>query len=267
MNTTKSNKELDDQIKRLTETYESQKGKLRLKTDETLAQRLRNENLQYDLQNMLKASNYSDWPYLLKDLYNKHFIKNGDPLMLVPKQIYNQRMESTPITSEQSQEKKENAALQDELLKQRNCVAEKLHSVAYKTDKQDKQRKELIQRLQSENVDLINDCNNMRDENKKISKRVNTLEKKFKEITGISLANIENIEQELDTFAKTSYSSRAKGAFQKSKSQPKGLRVKSFVDSGKLAIESPQKIKDMLAKNKEQIMQQNEDIKSIQVIT
>jgi hypothetical protein len=267
----KVNKSLESKSLELSASVDKQKDEIDNKTEEALNLNQKAEMVQYDLLNLLKTTNYTEWPFLLRDIYSKHFVKDSEPQTSIPKQLYSKYDKA--VTVEQRNEKLENLKLQNELLKQRDCVTEKLGNEVMRSEKLDKQRRELVVRLQKENVILIGECNKMRDENRQIAKRVAILEKKFREITGISLSHVDNIEQELDTFIRTSYTSHPSmtckpTTFQKIKNQPKQTRMQSLVEYyGKFGEgEAPQKIKDLLIKNKEQIKQQNEEMKTIQVL-
>lgn len=70
--------------------------------------------------------------------------------------------------------------VKEELLRQRNWLSTKLKSMNKSglLKKLDSQKKQ----IQEDNLKLIRDCNLLREDNTKVTKRVQMLEKKFKEI-------------------------------------------------------------------------------------
>lgn len=84
--------------------------------------------------------------------------------------------------------------IKEELIRQNNWMNNKLKSIVDKNAKVEKEKKELYSKLQKENTELIKECNMLRTSNQTISKKVLILEKKLKDISGISLSNANLIE-------------------------------------------------------------------------
>ena len=69
-------------------------------------------------------------------------------------------------------------------------------------DKLKKDKKEYVIKMQQQNSELINECNNLRHENHGVAKRIGNLEKKLKELTSISTSNPQDIEKKLEIMLK-----------------------------------------------------------------
>lgn len=88
----------------------------------------------------------------------------------------------------------EDVNIKDELIRQNNWMNNKLKSITDKNQKLEKEKKDLYLKIQKENTELIKECNMLRTSNQKISKKVLILEKKLKDISGISLSNANLVE-------------------------------------------------------------------------
>ena len=71
--------------------------------------------------------------------------------------------------------------VKEELIRQRNWLSSKLKNMKHNNKMLEAQKKS----VQSENLKLIGECNTLRDENNAIVKKVQMLEKKFKDVWGI----------------------------------------------------------------------------------
>ena len=68
--------------------------------------------------------------------------------------------------------------VKEELIRQRNWLSSKLKNMKHNNKMLEVQKKS----VQSENLKLIGECNTLRDENNAIVKKVQMLEKKFKDV-------------------------------------------------------------------------------------
>mmetsp|Transcript_17043 Transcript_17043/g.16735 ORF Transcript_17043/g.16735 Transcript_17043/m.16735 type:complete len:192 (+) Transcript_17043:1159-1734(+) len=59
-----------------------------------------------------------------------------------------------------------------------------------------------VNKIQNDNLELIYECNSLRKQNGEISKKVLVLEKKFKDLCGISVNNSEMIDSQIENFLK-----------------------------------------------------------------
>ena len=68
--------------------------------------------------------------------------------------------------------------IKEELIRQRNWLGNKLNNMKHNNKMLEVQKKS----VQSENLKLISECNRLREESKSISKKVQMLEKKLKDV-------------------------------------------------------------------------------------
>ena len=120
-------------------------------------------------------------------LYDKHFEK---------------RVKESQETRVEEESNEEEVNIKDELIRQNNWMNSKLKSIMDKNGKLEKEKKDLYLKIQKENTELIKECNMLRASNQKISKKVLVLEKKLKDISGISLSNANLVENQLEGFLK-----------------------------------------------------------------
>ena len=136
--------------------------------------------MQYDLQKALKSMD----PKKINSVvikYNKHFGNS------IPGNALNK--ESNNKNNEDDSDDSEGDRVKEELLRQRNWIESKLQNMNKSNKKLENERK----KIQNDNLELIRvsltlfmdqKCNKLRDDNHKRSKRVQLLEKKFKDLIG-----------------------------------------------------------------------------------
>ena len=186
------------------------------------------DSLQFKLISILRDPNYDNWPTYLKDLYNSYTWQSIE----IPSKFYS--LEADECTDVKKEEKNDLSKIKNELIKQRDCVANKIHMEAKNSQRSSTQKHNIILEAEGENVLLIKDCDNLRDEGKNIVQRINILEKKFKEITGVQLKNLDSIETELEKLlneqSEIPANIKMKTPYEKIKESPKPTRVKSLMD-------------------------------------
>ena len=242
---------------------------------------------------VLRNGNYEYWPFLVRDLYNKHFSQAKSK---------KKQNELPPVSSMPEVEEKSDKAgaddgtksggtgmmdetavfrMRNELVRQRDWMNKKLNKVIDANHKLEKDKKDLLLKIQKENTELINDCNTLRSENHVTSRRVLQLEKKFKEITGISLTNVKSIERDLEKFLKTSsvkHTPTNKATpFQQRKNAPLSTRNQTIleyyhkfafppnVNTANANLDNLTSILGDLDKNKEALASQNQEMQKLHV--
>ena len=228
MRETKIKKKLDTELKTISEKILKEKIILQTKKEKAFDAHRKMDALQYELVMLLKTNDYTTWPQMLCNIYNKY--SNAKTKINIPDQFYTRAPEEREKMIE---EKTENNRIQAELAKQRDCVTNKIYEENKKTLSLEKIKHDLVMDIEKENNILIDDCNEIREEGREIVKRVGILEKKFKEITGVSLKNIETVESELvkllcDTQPPPK-TSRTLTNYEKIKERPKPGRVQNLI--------------------------------------
>ena len=176
-------KELMNKLKASEDKLNLLKKQLKQRQDEVVFTKRKLELLQYDLAGVIRNESFSEWPEKVSKLYDKHFQKKTEPKTAIPKE-----------ETEEGGEEGEDVNIKDELIRQNNWMNSKLKSIMDKNQKLEKEKKDLYLKIQKENTELIKECNMLRTSNQKISKKVLVLEKKLKDISGISLSNANLVE-------------------------------------------------------------------------
>jgi hypothetical protein len=71
-------------------------------------------------------------------------------------------------------EKNTQAAIKEELLRQRDFLSKKIHAVSNLNKQNEEDRDDLILRVQNENTNLIRECNTLREEKRGLKEHVST---------------------------------------------------------------------------------------------
>ncbi len=162
---------------------------MKKKTKDIVFTKRKMECLQYDLATLVRNEAIREWPQKVAALYEKHFGKRA-----------NKAEEEEEIMAQEEGAGGYN--IKEELIRQNNWMNSKLKSIQEKNSKLEKEKKDLYHRIQKENTELISECNMLRTSNQAISKKVLVLEKKLKDISGISLSNANLVENQLEGFLK-----------------------------------------------------------------
>ena len=113
-----------------------------------------------------------------------------------------------------------------------------------------------IRKLQKQNTELIRDADKLRGDYNNLKNKVKQLEEKFKELTGISLTNVQDIEREIKKCIHPSGLKTARGNSTVNLLNPANNLAK---DSGMNSMLGD------LQKNKQVMEQQNAEISKLQV--
>jgi chromosome segregation ATPase len=212
-------KKLDESEQRLKVT----KDQMKKKSDEVVFSRRKLDLIQYDLNNLLKNTRHQEWPLKLRDIYATHFDTKGDD------KNTSDPHPSGPASGAADGEGQDNESsnVKDELIRQRNWMNNKLKSISEKNKKLEKEKNDIYLKIQKENTELIKECNMLRDDNHKISRKVLVLEKKLKDISGISLSNSNLIDAQIENFLK-----KASSLTTKHKDTPFMARKKNMGGAG-----------------------------------
>ncbi len=180
---------------------ENAKTQIKAQADEVHSAKRKLELLQYDLINVLKEP-VDSWPATLSKVYNSYFCKDDSLKIQVPETLVVRKGERLSVQIDEPRGKwnEEGTRVRDELVKQKEWLENKLKSVRRENDKRDGEKCDAIRKLQKQNTDLINDANKLRRDYDGLKIKVKQLEEKFKELTGISLTNVQDIEKEIKKF-------------------------------------------------------------------
>ena len=189
-------KELMKKLREAETRLEGIKTELKRRQDDVVFSKRKLELLQFDLVNLMRNNMLNEWPLKVRDLLAKHFsekverraTKSSEPVELAP------AVDPAEAAEQQS--------IKEELIRQRNWMNSKLKNLVDKNKKIEKEKGDLYLKIQRENTDLIKECNNLRDDNQKITKKVQILEKKFRDICGISLSNSNVGDSQIEGFLK-----------------------------------------------------------------
>jgi len=223
------------------------------------------ECIQYELINVLKEP-VDKWPIFLTQLYSSHFASDEDVLQ-IPENYSIKRGVSLGLEIHEPKGKRNEEAtrVRDELVKHREWLENKLKASKRDTEKRDTEKVDVIKKLQRQNTDLINDANKLRKDYDNLKIKVKQLEEKFKELTGISLNNVQDIEKEIRKFIHPG--SKKNQSMQKSASsfmQYYSNNRKSLEDEESKQGNLNSLIGD-LQKNKKVIEKQNAEMAKLQV--
>ncbi|CAI2386786.1 unnamed protein product [Moneuplotes crassus] len=186
---TTKNKNLGIKLEESKKQYEKmRKETLRAKVDLVTFTKRKIQMMQYDLQNALKSMNPKEISEVVQK-YNKHFNVSGIGTNLTKGVISRNRDDS---------EDSDEDIVKEELVRQRNWLDSQLKNMSKSNKKLENERK----KIQNDNLELIYECNSLRKQNGEISKKVLVLEKKFKDLCGISVNNSEMIDSQIENFLK-----------------------------------------------------------------
>lgn len=160
------------------------------------------ELLQYDMINLLKEP-VSTWTSSFPKVYAAYF---DSDVLSVPESLVIKREDQLV---KKTKETKETMEVAGELVSQRERLASDLKMAAQENASRSREKAGLIRKLQKQNIDLIANTNNQRGHFEQLKLKVIKLEEKFKEITGMSLANAKDIEHEIANLLNSSYSESA----------------------------------------------------------
>eukprot|EP01022_Parablepharisma_sp_SALTPOND_P021410 TRINITY_DN4214_c0_g2_i1.p1 TRINITY_DN4214_c0_g2~~TRINITY_DN4214_c0_g2_i1.p1 ORF type:complete len:1332 (-),score=238.62 TRINITY_DN4214_c0_g2_i1:10010-14005(-) len=196
---TETTRKLIEDKKSCEAKLENAKVQIKVQSEEVHITKRRLELLQYDMINVLKEP-VDAWPSSLTKVYSTYF--GTEEGINVPENLILKRGERLSIELKEPKGKKdeETTRVRDELVKHREWLENKLKSVKRDSGKREMEKTDLIKKLQRQNTELINDANKLRRDYDNLKVKVKQLEEKFKELTGISLTNVEDIEKEIKKF-------------------------------------------------------------------
>lgn len=269
-------KNLEDQVKEMyqelekeSETYkyytedkeslkqrlENAKERIKLQAEEVHQAKRRLDNIQYDVGKFIKEP-VEKWPPKLIKLYNEYFGKGALKLKMPLNYTLN-KGSSLQIAFEEPKGKQleESTRAREILITQKSWLENKLESVKSEHSKRDKEKAERIQKLQKQNTDLINDGNILQRDYDTLKCKVKQLEDKFKELTGISLTNVQDIDKEIKKFIHPT----AKSFVQKG---TMSLTEEGFTNSLKKSAAIPQKNASSILEYYNSMVKKGEEEKS-----
>ena len=251
---------------------ENAKVQLKSQLEEVNIAKRKLELLQFDLINVLKEP-VDSWPGSLPKVYMTYFCPGSD--LQLPSDVSLKRGEKLNLDLPEPKGKKheETLRVRDELVKQREWLEYKLKSVKRESDKREVEKGDAIKKLQKQNTDLINDSNKQKKDYDSLKVKVKLLEDKFKELTGISLSNVQDIDKELKKFMNPMRSSTHRLASEGSSKSPNFQKSASaflhqYRNKGEEEDAKQGNINSLLGdlqKNKQVIEQQNADMVKLQV--
>ena len=204
-------KQLKNDIDGLNNQLKNTKGELKKKAEKVRIAKRSIEVLQFDLSTLMKYPHLDQWPFKLVDIYNKHFARKDSEKLKIPESFWGKDAEMIGIgavgggglgqfTTPKSMTSEDKASLKTktELVRQIVWLNKKLNREGQKNKTLKREKELILAKIRDENVKLISDCNTLRTENQKISKHVNQLEVKFKEIMAINSTNVKDIERDME---------------------------------------------------------------------
>ena len=265
-------------IDELNAKLRNSKMQLAKKENEVRQEKRRMEGLQFELATLMKDLDVGGWPTTLSKIYNNFFEEKKDTSTADPHVWKND-----DSSSNQKLQDLVNLKLREEIVKQKEWTHQKLAKAVQQNEKIIKERRKYVIQMQKHNTELINECNTLRHENHIVAKRIAALEVKFKELTGISITNSQDLEKKLESMLKqialkkmNSGDQKDTPFVQKIRENVISPRNKSILDYyGKVFVNQEQtkdnQNKDNvegllvdLEKNKQALSKQNEEIQKLQ---
>lgn len=198
-----NNEERENAKKKL----ENAKQLIKEQAEEVHVAKRRLELVQYDITKIIKEP-VDKWPPKLVNVYNVYFATNNAPKIEMPQSFAINKGSCLQVNIEEPKGKQleESTRAREDLVNHKVWLENKLKSVKCEHDKRDAERAQRIRKLQRQNTDLINDANILRRDYDGLKCKVKQLEEKFKELTGISLTNVHDIDKEIKKFIHPNFS-------------------------------------------------------------